>query len=238
MATPRQIQANRLNARKSTGPRTLQGKSVSRFNALKTGIDSISEIIPGEDYDELSILSAEYYHRWQPSLPEERCLVDILVSDEWQLRRLRKAEAQLWIHVQMMYCIQDGRKTNAHQGAVLERGGQEFARLQRRIVAIEKSYHLNLEKLEAMEAGAPGAADPPPDAEPVQPAPPQPLVEPPPETGAQSQPPVGFVPQVASQHAEAASAQAGNGPLGCKAEPPQPEVSMEIGSSHPFSTAG
>ena len=30
MATLRQIQANRLNAQKSTGPRTLQGKAVSR----------------------------------------------------------------------------------------------------------------------------------------------------------------------------------------------------------------
>ena len=36
MATTLQIEANRRNAQNSTGPRTDQGKAVSRFNALKT----------------------------------------------------------------------------------------------------------------------------------------------------------------------------------------------------------
>ena len=35
MATPAQIIANRLNALKSTGPRSAEGKAASRFNALK-----------------------------------------------------------------------------------------------------------------------------------------------------------------------------------------------------------
>lgn len=40
MASIRQIEANRLNAKKSTGPRTAEGKSRSRMNALKSGIDA------------------------------------------------------------------------------------------------------------------------------------------------------------------------------------------------------
>ena len=35
MATPAQIAANRLNAAQSTGPRTAEGKSASRLNALR-----------------------------------------------------------------------------------------------------------------------------------------------------------------------------------------------------------
>ena len=35
MATPAQITANRLNAQRSTGPRSEEGKAASRFNALK-----------------------------------------------------------------------------------------------------------------------------------------------------------------------------------------------------------
>jgi hypothetical protein len=49
MPTILQIEANRRNAQNSTGPRTDQGKAVSRFNALKTGIDARSHVIPGED---------------------------------------------------------------------------------------------------------------------------------------------------------------------------------------------
>ena len=39
MATIQQIEANRLNAQKSTGPRSVERKAASRFNATKTGID-------------------------------------------------------------------------------------------------------------------------------------------------------------------------------------------------------
>ena len=49
MATIQQIEANRLNAQKSTGPRSVEGKAVSCFNATKTGIDAKSQIIRGED---------------------------------------------------------------------------------------------------------------------------------------------------------------------------------------------
>jgi len=38
--TPARIEANRRNARKSTGPRTARGKGQSRMNSLRTGIRS------------------------------------------------------------------------------------------------------------------------------------------------------------------------------------------------------
>ena len=49
MATPAQLAANRANAQRSTGPRSVEGKSVSRFNALKHGVDAASIALPGED---------------------------------------------------------------------------------------------------------------------------------------------------------------------------------------------
>jgi hypothetical protein len=38
--TPARIEANRRNARKSTGPRTARGKGQSRMNSLRTGVRS------------------------------------------------------------------------------------------------------------------------------------------------------------------------------------------------------
>src|SRR5882757_1256172 len=69
MATPAQINANRANAQKSTGPRSQEGKSVSRFNALQHGLDAKSVIIPGEDPAEYEQLAQDYQAEFRPLAP-------------------------------------------------------------------------------------------------------------------------------------------------------------------------
>src|SRR4051812_4078027 len=49
MATEAQIQANRRNAAKSTGPRTAQGKERVRLNAVTHGITAATAVLPHED---------------------------------------------------------------------------------------------------------------------------------------------------------------------------------------------
>jgi hypothetical protein len=44
MATEKQRAANRRNAQKSTGPRSVEGKAVSSQNALKSSIDAKSQV--------------------------------------------------------------------------------------------------------------------------------------------------------------------------------------------------
>ncbi len=61
MATQKQTDANRRNSQSSTGPRTAEGKTASRMNALKTGIDAKSQIIRGESSAALESLTAEYH---------------------------------------------------------------------------------------------------------------------------------------------------------------------------------
>ena len=52
MTSWRQWQANRLNALKSTGPRTEQGKRISRRNAMQHGLTG-ETVTPGlEDSDD------------------------------------------------------------------------------------------------------------------------------------------------------------------------------------------
>ncbi len=45
----KRIDANRQNAKKSTGPRTPEGKSRSRFNRLQHGLAATVAVLPGED---------------------------------------------------------------------------------------------------------------------------------------------------------------------------------------------
>ena len=96
MSTLRQIEANRRNAQKSTGPTSVTGKATSSMNALKTGIYGQSLVLPSENLADLDQLTEDYYQHHQPATPDARCFVDDLIYCEWMLRRLRAAETQAW----------------------------------------------------------------------------------------------------------------------------------------------
>jgi hypothetical protein len=188
MSTLQQIEANRLNAQKSTGPRSAEGKAAVRFNALKSGIDAQSQVIPGEDPAALAALAAEYHDRYQPATPEVRALVDTLVTAEWLQRRFRTLEAQLF-QFNITRFIREEKGLQAAQA--YDRDSGTFDRLQRRINAVERSYHRALVALQKIESSAPQPAPPAPEPAPgPDPRPPAPD----PWPRERSEPEIGFVP--------------------------------------------
>jgi hypothetical protein len=96
MATAEQILANRANAQKSTGPRTIEGKNASSLNALKHGADAASVIIPGEDPALYERIVAEYRRDLQPHGAIEERQVTIIIHSDWQRRRLERIENNLY----------------------------------------------------------------------------------------------------------------------------------------------
>jgi hypothetical protein len=136
MATQHQIEANRLNAQKSTGPRTPQGKAASSQNAFKSGLDAESQFVIGESREEFAALQYEYFARFQPLTPEERFQMDTLLRNEWILRRLFRAEAHLW----EFHTLRADRSAGTPLGEALTAGNEVFRRLQRRITLAERSY--------------------------------------------------------------------------------------------------
>ena len=149
MATQKQIQANRSNAQLSTGPRTDQGKAISRRNALKTGIDARNEAASGEDPAALAGLAAEYDHEFQPLGVVERLLVDILIKDDWFLRRYRFLAADLVNHGA---AVAYETKRGADFGAGFAANTNSFHRLHRHIVETERSFFTHLGELERRQA--------------------------------------------------------------------------------------
>jgi hypothetical protein len=95
MATPAQLNANRANAQRSTGPRSVEGKSVSRFNALKHGVDAASLALPGEAPAAYQQLVDSYDESYPPESITHRFLVDNLIRADWHQRRLQLVEADL-----------------------------------------------------------------------------------------------------------------------------------------------
>ena len=92
MATEKQIEANRRNALKSTGPRTPEGRARSSRNALKHGLASEHAVLDTEDRKLFDQLLSSYRADLQPDGPLESDLVDQIAIAAWRLRRFRKFE--------------------------------------------------------------------------------------------------------------------------------------------------
>lgn len=92
MATLRQIQANRRNALRSTGPKTPQGKAVVRLNALTHGMCAADAVLPGEDEQDLHQLAKAFHAAMLPAGPAEQSLVRQMVLACWKLRRHDRVE--------------------------------------------------------------------------------------------------------------------------------------------------
>src|SRR6185312_4690281 len=95
--TQKQLAANRRNARRSTGPTSPNGKSISRLNALKHGLLAQQVVVHGyyqqESSDEFKQLCGAYHQSLAPVGPLEEMLVGQIVMVVWRLRRVRMAEA-------------------------------------------------------------------------------------------------------------------------------------------------
>jgi hypothetical protein len=158
MSTLRQIEANRRNAQKSTGPTSVTGKAASSMNALKTGIHAESLILPTENLDELEQLTEDYYQHHHPANPDTRSLVDELIYCEWMLRRLRVAESQAWQY-QSDDIYRDPQKYPLGQSATNH--STTFTKLQYRLDATRRARLRALDSLTKLKAEAAVTSDPP-----------------------------------------------------------------------------
>jgi hypothetical protein len=187
MSTQPQIDANRRNSQKSTGPTSPAGKTASSMNALKTGIHAKALVLPTEDQSELDRLTAEYYQHYQPASPKARVYLDEIVRCEWTLRRLSVAETELW-----QYSHQEAYRQEDEfpLGQACIRDGRAFNQLQWRIDATRRALHRGFQALEQLQAPAPDPG--PPSLAPPCPSPPPQITS----------PPIGFVPAtpVAAPH--------------------------------------
>jgi len=100
MATERQIAANRLNARLSKGHRTAEGKRQSSGNALTHGLMAKTNLIAGENPDELPDMRERLFEELIPKSALELELVNRIVGIVWRLRRVPAFEAALLVWIE------------------------------------------------------------------------------------------------------------------------------------------
>jgi hypothetical protein len=96
MTSFRQIEANRGNARKSTGPITEEGKRRSRCNAVRHGLTAETVIGTLEDAEDYQAFEAAIIADYDAQSAVERELVLRLASLLWRLRRATTMETSLF----------------------------------------------------------------------------------------------------------------------------------------------
>jgi hypothetical protein len=96
MTSFRQLEANRCNALKSTGPATREGKQRSRRNAVRHGLTAETVIGTLEDAEDYKAFEAAIAANYDAESAVERELVLRLASLLWRLRRASAMETGLF----------------------------------------------------------------------------------------------------------------------------------------------
>ena len=99
-----QLAANRRNGHFSTGPKTPNGKVVSKMNALKHGLRAREIVLRGrcirENAREFAALQQRLWDDLQPVGLREEILAEQIINTYWRMRRVLKAESgEIALHV-------------------------------------------------------------------------------------------------------------------------------------------
>jgi hypothetical protein len=90
------INANRENAKKSTGPRSPEGKAASSRNGLKHGLCANQHLLPGEDPEDFQSLLHDLFQTFCPVGDAEEKLVLRIAAAQWRLDRAFPMEAGIY----------------------------------------------------------------------------------------------------------------------------------------------
>jgi hypothetical protein len=123
MTSFRQIEANRRNAIRSTGPRTEEGKQQSRRNALRHGLTAETVIDGLEDSEDYRAFEAAVIADYDVQTAVERELVLRLASLLWRLRRIISIETDL---LKVQSEISRERRTEVGNTTVEEVGNPDW----------------------------------------------------------------------------------------------------------------
>lgn len=104
MATQRQIETNREDASKSTGPKTEEGKAASSANALRHGLTAeLLVLLPDEDGDAFERLREGVIADLTPVSALQEVLAERAAVLLWRLDRVARMEAELFFHGEIVF---------------------------------------------------------------------------------------------------------------------------------------
>ncbi len=94
----KQLEANRANSLKSTGPKSEEDKLCSKGNALKHGLTARKHLIVGDDPIEFEEYRDNLWCELQPKTVLQEEMVMQIITAGWKIRRYQMVETGLFNH--------------------------------------------------------------------------------------------------------------------------------------------
>ena len=195
MATKSQIDANRRNAQKSTGPKTQEGKDKSRRNGLQHGLTAKTCMLEDEDPEALVDLLNEIREKFNPQDTDEDFLIERMAKARFKYNRIMPLEAAVYnLRLSVDRTpkeITEALGVNGQRAWAYMRdanGGNALSKLARYETSLLREYDRSrqeLEKLQKIRAARPA---PPPDPSELRSEPDPPVSPIPPPTSKPPQP--------------------------------------------------
>jgi len=96
VSTESQIEANRENAKLSTGPKTEAGKSIAALNNTRHGLAGAFRVLATESQSDFDALLAALREEHQPDTITETALVESMAQHHWLRRRALSLESSCY----------------------------------------------------------------------------------------------------------------------------------------------
>lgn len=160
MATQKQIEANRRNALRSTGPRTLEGKLRSRANSFTHGMTGAIHVpLPHENPADYHEMRAGLIESYAPANIQEQMLIDMICAAWVRLQRAARWETELLDAVMWGIKRRTGKVhvsgPTDHLGCVVVLGDPEsepsWTKIERYRRSANSDYHRATETLRKMQ---------------------------------------------------------------------------------------
>ncbi len=152
MTSEKQVQANRRNALMSTGPTSQKGKQRSSQNAVKHAILSEAVIVHGEQATDFDEFRSNMFEDLKPVGTLEVLLLEKAVYYAWRLRRVLRAEAQMF-HEELSSQY-SGKKLHDFFSGYL---GKRMANLSRYEMMLSKLFYKALTELSDIQTSRPSS---------------------------------------------------------------------------------
>ena len=146
----KQLEANRRNAQRSTGPTSAVGKARSSRNNLRHGLTGQIDVLPTEDREAHDRFCHEIVESLKPETPMEQQFAHSVAEDNWRLNRARAIENNMFAlghegeRREIQVALADARTFQSH--------ANQFQLLTIYEQRISRNLHRNLKQLQELQA--------------------------------------------------------------------------------------